>query len=78
MILVGPVENAIFIGAFGAFGALVDEVLADELLELLEKEHTLGICDGQCAEGIEAGVLGFSLPHGLGWDSRHQVSIFAR
>ena len=76
MILVGPVENAIFIGAFSAFGALVDEVLADKLLELFKEEHTLGICDRQCAEGIEARVLGFSLPHGLGWDSWHQVSIF--
>ena len=46
MILVGPVEDAVPFGAFVSFGALVDKVLADELLELPQEEHSLGICDG--------------------------------
>ena len=77
MILVGPVEDAVPFGAFVAFGALVDKVLANELLELPQEEHSLGICDGQRAEGVEAGVLGVPLPLGLGRDGRHQVSILA-
>ena len=60
MIFVCAVENTVLFLAFLALGTLVDEVLLDELLELLEKKHTLRICDGQGTERIETWVLGIT------------------
>ena len=45
MVFIRAIENAIFLGTILALGALVDEVLADKLLELLQKKHALGIGD---------------------------------
>lgn len=77
MILVGAVEHSHFFGAFVPFSTLIDEVLLDQLLELLEKEHALGIGDWEGAEGIESWVLRVSVPLGLGRDYRHEVSLLA-
>ena len=62
VIFIRSVENAIFLGAFLAFGAFVYEVLPDQLLEMLEKEHTLGISDRQGTKRVEAWILSVSLP----------------
>lgn len=78
MVLVGSVEHLVLLGAFVRLDPLVDKVLLDQLLELLEEEHTLGIRDRQRAEWVEAWVLGISHPLRLGWDGRHQVSLLAR
>ena len=57
VIFVCPVENAVFFGAFVAFSTLIDEVLFDKLLELLQQQHALSICDRQRAEGVEARIF---------------------
>ena len=62
VVFIRSVENAIFLGAFLAFGAFVYEVLPDQLLEMLEKEHTLGISDRQGTKRVEAWILSVSLP----------------
>ena len=41
MVFIRAVENAIFLGTILALGALVDEVLADKLLELLASDEIL-------------------------------------
>ena len=77
MILVRPVEHSVLIGAFLTFGALVDEVLTDQLLELLQKKHALSIGDWQSAEGEEAWVLSVSLSLRLSGDGGHEVTLLA-
>ena len=77
MVLVRPVEHSVLIGAFLSLGALIDEVLTDQLLELLQEKHALGVGDGEGAEGEEAGVLSVSLPLRLGGNGGHKVTLLA-
>ena len=37
MVFIGPVEDAVFLGAVLALQAVINEALTDELLELLEE-----------------------------------------
>lgn len=45
VVFVGSVEDFVFLGAFFGLESLVNEVLLDQLLELFEEEHALGIRD---------------------------------
>ena len=78
MVFECTVEHSVLFSPLLAFGALIDEVLADKLLELLQQKHALGVCDRQRAEGIEAWVLSVSLPLRVRWDGRHQIALLAR